>query len=94
MKAVTGRMFISLVGLALVVPFFALALIVAAHVVSLAEGVHDDVLLIALAFGGAVFSIVNGFGRRASKAERPARVSVNARERQSSGGASMINLGY
>jgi hypothetical protein len=94
MKAVTARMFISLVGVALVVPFFVLALVVGARAVALAQGAQDDLLLIALAFGGAVASIVNGFGRRANKAERTPRSISKVNDQSSSQSASVIHLGY
>ena len=95
MKAVNPRMFISLVGVALVVPFFVIALVVGARAVALAQGAQDDLLLIALAFGGAAFSVINGFGHRAaSKGERTV-LSVNETPDQPNPRiASMIHLGY
>ncbi|HYY57807.1 MAG TPA: hypothetical protein VE842_10785 [Pyrinomonadaceae bacterium] len=95
MKAVTGRMLVSLVGVALVVPFFVVALVVGARAVALAHGAQDDLLLIALAFGGAVASIINGFGRRAGKTGRADRSSISkVNEQPHPQGASMIHLGY
>ncbi|HEV2915003.1 MAG TPA: hypothetical protein VGX92_17125 [Pyrinomonadaceae bacterium] len=95
MKAVTARMLISLVGVALVVPFFVVALVVGARAVALAQGAEDDLLLIALAFGGAVASIINGFGRRASRAGRAGRNSINkVNDQPHPQSASMIHLGY
>jgi hypothetical protein len=92
MKAVTARMFISLVGVALVVPFFVVALLVGARAVALAqEGAQSDLLLMALAFGGAVAGVVNGFGRRASKT---ARTLGKTHDRPGAQSASMIHLGY
>ena len=94
MKAVTARMFISLVGVALVVPFFVVALLVGARAVALAQGAQDDLLLIALAFGGAVASIINGFGRRANKAGRMTRSISKVNDQPNPHSASMIHLGY
>lgn len=97
MKAVTARMFISLVGVMLVVPFFVVALLVGARAVALAQGAQDDLLLIALAFGGAVASIINGFGRRTHngrKVRSVGKAQDQARPRRSGGRASMIHLGY
>lgn len=97
MKAVTARMFVSLVGVALVVPFFVVALLVGARAVALAQGAQDDLLLIALAFGGAVASIINGFGRRTHKSgqgTRPARKVQDQMGPRRRGRASMIHLGY
>jgi hypothetical protein len=94
MKAVTARMFISLVGIALVVPFFVVALLVGARAVALAQGSQDDLLLIALAFGGAVASVINGFGRRASKTGGTARAFSKTHEQPSPRSTSVIHLGY
>jgi hypothetical protein len=95
MKAVTARMFISLVGVALVVPFFVIALVVGARAVALAQGAQDDLLLVALAFGGAVASIINGFGRRTRKREHLDRSSNSEADGQPTPQhASMIHLGY
>jgi hypothetical protein len=94
MKAVTARMFISLVGVALVVPFFVVALVVGARAVALAQGAQDDLLLIALAFGGAVASIINGFGRRTNKLGRMPRSISKVNDQPSPRSASMIHLGY
>lgn len=91
MKAVTARMFISLVGVALVVPFFVVALVVGARAIALAQGAQDDLLLIALAFCGAVASVINGFGRRASKT---AGSLSKSHDRSNAHSASMIHLGY
>ncbi len=95
MKAVNPRMFISLVGVALVVPFFVIALVVGARAVALAQGAEDDLLLIALAFGGAVLSVINGFGHRAGgKGVRTTRSLSKAPDQPNPRRASMIHLGY
>jgi hypothetical protein len=97
MKAVTARTFISLVGVALVVPFFVVALLVGARAIALAQGAQDDLLLIGLAFGGAVASIINGFGRRTHNGRKVRSVGKAQDQkgpRRSGGRASMIHLGY
>ncbi|HEX8142474.1 MAG TPA: hypothetical protein VF553_07750 [Pyrinomonadaceae bacterium] len=94
MKTVTARMFISLAGIALVVPFFVVALVVGARAVAFAQGAQDDLLLIALAFGGAVASIINGFGRRAQQSGRKMRSTGTANDQHRSQSAYMIHLGY
>ena len=95
MKAVTAKMLLSLVGMLLVAPFFAIALIVGARAVALSHGAQDDLLLVALALGGAAASIVNGMGRRAAKEkQRIASTQVEATSKSNSRRASMINLGY
>lgn len=95
MKAITARMFISLIGVALVVPFFVIALVVGARAVALAQGAQDDLLLVALAFGGAAASVVNGFGRRTGKGESvEPSATGKANNQPSPRSASMIHLGY
>lgn len=94
MKAVTTRMLLSLVGVALVAPFFAVALIVGARAVALAQSTQDDLLLMALAFGGAVASIVNGLGLRVSRARRDGQPSVKTNRQAKAVDASVIGLGY
>jgi hypothetical protein len=94
MKNVTTKMIISFAGLLLVAPFFAVALFVGARAVSLSQGAQDDLLLVALAIGGAVASIVNGMGRGTAKEKhaggRHVAETTNAQTRR----ASMIHLGY
>ena len=100
MRSVTTKMLVSLVGVALAAPFFAIAVIVGARVVALADSAQDDLLLVGLAFGGAAVSMINGFGRRGGSAERIAgsRSSssrrAEAREDADSRGAYALNLGY
>jgi hypothetical protein len=92
MRSVTIKMLVSLVGVALAAPFFAVAVIVGARIVALAETTQDDLLLVGLAFGGAALSMINGFGRRMGEAESNA--SADEREDADSHGASVVNLGY
>lgn len=94
MKAVTNKMLVSLVGVALAAPFFAIAVIVGARVVALAQNAQDDLLLLGLAVGGAVVSVINGFGRRTGRAEEAAQGRVQTEEDARSQGPSVINLGY
>ena len=95
MKSVTTKMIVSFAGLLLVAPFFAVALIVGARAVSLSQGTQDDLLLVALALGGAAASILNGMGRskateKHAGSEQRVEETHNARTR----GTSMIHLGY
>ena len=96
MRSITNRMLVSLVGVALAAPFFAIAVIVGARVVALSQNAQDDLLLVGLAFGGAVMSMINGFGRRTGQAEQASRSSsrVQVQEDADSHGPSVINLGY
>jgi hypothetical protein len=95
MKAITGKMLISLIGVAVAAPFFLIALIAGARAVELAQNAQDESLLLVLAFVGAVISLINGFGRRSGKpAGNPLRASDDVREETQSRGASVVNLGY
>jgi hypothetical protein len=69
MRTATAKLLLSSIGIAIAVPFFATALVVGAHAISLAEHPGDKLLLLALAVSGAAISVINGFGRRVSKAE-------------------------
>ena len=60
MKAVVIRIVLMLAGIVLVVPFFAIALIVGRRAVVMAHNAQDDLLLVALAVGGAVASMAEG----------------------------------
>lgn len=95
MKAITGKMLISLVGVMVAAPFFLIALVAGARAIELAQNAHDDALLIVLAMCGAIISMVNGFGRRTQKAQRKAGHAVArvGREAQPAN-ASAVNLGY
>jgi hypothetical protein len=93
MKVITAKMLISFIGILLVAPFFAIALIVGARAVALSHGTQDDLLLVALALGGAVASIINGMGRSTAK-ESEAVSKVEVRDRANTRRASMIHLGY
>jgi hypothetical protein len=94
MKVFTTKMIVSLTGLLLIAPFFIFALIVGARAVALSQGASDDLLLAALALGGAAASIINGLGSRSERAASDvsdhAVVKNNARPH----GTSMIHLGY
>ncbi len=94
MKIVTTKMIVSFAGLLLVAPFFAVALIVGARAVSLSQGTQDDLLLVALAVGGAAASIINGMGHRAQREKNAGRQHVEATSNAGGRGTSMIHLGY
>ena len=94
MRSVTTKMLVSLVGVALAAPFFAIAVIVGARVVALAGNTQDDLLLVGLAFGGAGLSMINGFASRRGEAERIASGRADGREDADSHGDSVFNLGY
>ena len=95
MKTVTAKMLVSLIGVLLVAPFFVVALIVGARAVALSHGSGDDLLMVALALGGAAASIANGMGRRTVK-ERRATANDNSGTTDEAvlSKASMIHLGY
>ena len=61
MKALTTKELISLAGILVAAPVFALGILVSARAAAVAG---NDLLLLALALCGAVVSGINGFGRR------------------------------
>ena len=70
MKKLTTKELISLAGIAIVTPVFALAILISARSVAMAA---SDVSLLAMAVCGAVISGVTGFGRRTAKVESNVR---------------------
>jgi hypothetical protein len=65
MKAVVSKTLITFVGLVLVVPFVAIALVVGAKAVAGAESTEHNLMLVLFALGAALFSGVKNFGRPA-----------------------------
>ena len=66
-KTVTTKELVSLAGIAIVTPIFAMAILVSARAAAVAE---SDVLLLALSLCGAVISGITGFGRRTVRSEK------------------------
>lgn len=95
MKAVTAKMLVSLAGVLLAAPFFAVALVVGARAVSLSRGSRDDLLLVGLALCGAAISVANGLGRRAAAGSNSARAHSEANDNTTAPrSVSVIHLGY
>jgi hypothetical protein len=94
MKAIAAKMLVSLIGVLLVAPFFAIALIIGARAMALSHDAHNDLLLIALALGSAAASIANGMGRRTDREKPASNNHLESKERAYSRAASMIHLGY
>jgi len=94
MKAATTKMIVSLTGILLVAPFFFVSLVVGTRAVSLSQGAQDDLLLVALALGGAAASIINGVGRRAAKEPSASGNHIEVKSNARTRGTSMIHLGY
>ena len=94
MKSVTGKMVISLVGIAVAAPFFVIALVAGARAVELAHNAQEDALLVVLAFSGAVISMINGFGRRSQKTARRESKRAHTGDGIVSREASAVKLSY
>ena len=94
MKSVTTKMIVSFTGLLLVAPFFIVALIVGARAFSLSQGTQDELLLVALALGGAAASVINGMGLCTSREKQAGGKRVAETGSARTRGASMIHLGY
>lgn len=95
MKNVTLKKMFTVTGAILVVPFFAVTLITGAHASAMEQGAQNDLLVIALALGGAAASVVNGFGRRAGNGKVAAQCSLKAAANadDSHGVYELVNLG-
>lgn len=87
-------MLLSLIGIVLVAPFFVVALTVGARAVSLSQSAWDDLLMIALAFCGAIASIVNGLGRGQTDAARDRQTVAETKRTAKTASSSAIGLGY
>ena len=76
MKSITTKEVVSLAGIALAVPLLALAIVVSARAAGVAG---NDLLLLALALGGAIISGLNGFGHHRAqgrvRVDRPTRLA-------------------
>ncbi|MCA1557321.1 MAG: hypothetical protein LC731_02135 [Acidobacteria bacterium] len=95
MKAITVKMLISLVGVAVSAPFILIALLAGARAIELARGAQDEALLVVLALSGAVISMINGFGRRTGKSRgKGSRAQRRAAEETHADAASAVNLSY
>jgi hypothetical protein len=64
MKVLNIKMLISVVGVAFAIPFFSIALVVAAQAARLAHNSTESIFLLCIACAAAVISVVNGVGRR------------------------------
>lgn len=93
MKAVTAKQLWSISGVVVAASFLSVVLVVCVHIAVLAQGAQDDLFLVTLAFGGAVASAVNGFGRRAVKTARASESLCEEQERAGRGNSSAIHLG-
>jgi Ca2+/H+ antiporter len=63
MRTATAKILVSCVGLALVVPFFAISVVIGAHAMRIADRSGDNLLLLILAVAGAVLSVIHGCGK-------------------------------
>ena len=70
MKIVSQKLLWSIIAVALLAPLSATALIVGARVAEVTQSDGNDWLLVALAFGGAAVSALNGLGRRMAQTGR------------------------
>jgi len=91
MKAVVSKTLQTLVGLALIVPFSAVALLFGARAVAGADGAYSNLLLIGLALGGAAISVLKSL-ERPSAPERNAYVlRITPREATDGRRAALVN---
>jgi len=70
MKYVSKKLLLSIIAVTLLAPISATALIVGARVAEVNQTNGNDLLLVALAFAGAVLSALNGLGHRTAGLNR------------------------
>ena len=94
MRTLNARVILTTAGAVLILPLFALAVITGAHANDLAQTGLDDLLLVGLALGGAIASLVNGMGRRAVRVNRAegGKQSRGAEARTQRSSVSAINF--
>jgi hypothetical protein len=90
MKKVSQKLLWSVIAVALLAPLSATALIVGARVAEVTQSDGNDLLLVALAFGGAAISALNGLGRRMAHGNR-GRGQARVRRGWSNGPLEPIN---
>ncbi len=94
MKSLTEKTLMSLAVIAVAALLLAAALFVGGHAVALAQNAHDDLLLVALALGGATLSMVNNLKReRAGATKREAHLHREASAASVSREASVFHIG-
>ncbi len=97
MKSLTVKTLMPLAVIAIAALLLSAALFVGERAVALRESAHDDLLIVALALGGAAASMAKGFGRKDHRNDAlhlAARVSSEAQHNGAiSTDASMFNLG-
>lgn len=94
MKTVNRKMLLSLLGIAVAAPFLVIALVLGARATALAESLHGDLWVVALAMASLVASI--GEGRLVLKREAaPARrAKLENKSDAELSGVSQFHHGY
>lgn len=70
MKSLTAKTLMSLAIFCIAALLLTAALVVGGRAIALAHGAQDDLLIVALALGGAAASMVNGFGRTTKRVDK------------------------
>ncbi len=91
MKAVVSKTLQTLVGLALVVPFSATALLFGARAVAVADGAYSNLLLIGLAICGAAVSVLKSLERPSTPERNTSVLRITPRETTEGHGAALVN---
>lgn len=93
MKAVFAKSLVVLAGVALVVPFVTVALLVAARAADGAESTEHRLLLAALAVGGALYSGAKSLARKGTEAAGESALRLKSHAGDSLGHAFMKSHG-
>jgi hypothetical protein len=93
MKVINIKMLISIVGVAFAIPFFSIALVVAAQAARLAHDSKESIFLLCIACAAALISVINGVGRRtvACSQESSNRQAID--DRRGKSGAAEVHIG-
>jgi hypothetical protein len=64
MKLISTKILVSAIGIGIAIPFFAIALVIGAHAIRLAQNSVDTTLLFCVTCCAAAISVINGLGRK------------------------------
>lgn len=97
MKSLTAKMLMSLAIVGIAALLLTAAVFVGGRAIASAQNAHDDLLIVALALGGATASMTGGFKRKQGVGEtKHFRVLVSSEARNAdatSANSSMFHLG-
>ena len=91
MKAGVSKTLQTLIGLAFVVPFSAIALLFGARAVAGADGAYSNLLLIGLALGGAAVTVLKNLEGSSTPERNTSVLRITPREATEGRRAALVN---